>query len=379
MPEPFKNNFSLELVNVLVALLNREIDNFPEKRFVDLISDEFEALELKARSNRIAEALHQFMPQDLNLCSSVIKNILHPDDVNEFVDIPMSDAGLRGWMVMPVADFVSRRYLPSDFKEGMELLKLLTRRFSAEFAIRDFFLADTERAMVEILRWTKDPNHNVRRLASEGSRPRLPWGQQLPMFIKEPSRLRPILENLVDDESEYVRRSVANNLNDIAKDHPDFVIDFVSTHLNQSNQNQYRLFKHACRSLFKQGDKRILALFGYTHFNGAVRFVDNTNSVEWGGKLEFEIEISSHEQPSQNLMLDFVLWLQRANGTLSPKVFKWKVIEDFTGSKRFKKSHSFKPVTTRKYYPGEHKIEIQINGAVVCERTFILLENKTIE
>jgi 3-methyladenine DNA glycosylase AlkC len=318
------------------------------------------------------------MPDCLHRCKEVIEQILHPQDISDFsgseTDTHLEEEGLRGWMIMPVADFVSRRWIAKDFLQGLGLLKQLTRRFSAEFAIRDFILADAETAMQEITEWTQDPNEHVRRLASEGTRPRLPWGQQLPRFMAEPEALAPILEALMDDDAEYVRRSVANNLNDIAKDNPDFVIDFVDKHLLGASNNRKKLFKHACRSLFKQGDARTLALFGYQPFEGQIQIQQLSKSVEWDGKLDLEIEVQSKSEESQNLMLDYVIWHQKANGSLTPKVFKWKLLEGFSGSIRLKKSHSFKPVTTRKYYPGDHKIEIQINGKVFSTGDFLLLK-----
>lgn len=381
MPEPFKNNFSIPLVRSLAGMLQQQIPEFRTSHFVDFISEEFELLELKQRSERITEALCQFMPGDLGRCQQVIEAILHPDDIADFSEksMALSDAenkGLQGWLVMPVADFVSRRWIEADFLTGLHLLKSLTRRFSAEFAIRDFILADQNKALEEIKSWLTDPNEHVRRLASEGSRTRLPWGRQLPMFIENPEPLRPVLESLMDDSSEYVRRSVANNLNDIAKDHPEFVIGFVEQHLSTGSTKRKKLFRHACRSLFKQGDKATLALFGYPQFDGKVDIVKVSEEVRWGGDLTFEIAISSESKLPQNLMLDFVIWHKKANGKQTPKVFKWKVIDGYMGDRlKITKRHSFKPVTTRKYYPGEHRIEFQINGIVVAERSFLLANN----
>lgn len=372
MPEPFKNNFSLQLVSSLADMLRAQISEFDQDGFVAYISDHFSELELKQRSNRIAEGLSIYMPQDLSVCKRVIEEILHPEDVSDFNENTLEHYKLAGWMIMPVADFVSRRWIASDFIGGMNLLKRLTRRFSAEFAIRAFIITDSNKVMNCILEWTSDANEHVRRLTSEGTRPRLPWGQQLPMYIEDPLPLTAILENLMDDESEYVRRSVANNLNDIAKDNPIFVIDFVRTHLPEASKERVRLFKHACRSLFKQGRPEVLALFGYQTFNGQVRFTQISQNVDWAGKLEFEVEIESGVTEPQNLMVDIVIWHQKANGKLTPKVFKWKVIDAFVGNSRHLKRHSFKEITTRKYYPGEHRIEIQINGQVHAIQTFLL-------
>lgn len=275
---------------------------------------------------------------------------------------------------MPVADFVSRRWLNADFLQGLRILKMLTRRFSAEFAIRDFILADQDKALTEVCSWLDHDNVHIRRLASEGTRPRLPWGKQLPALIADPKPLTTILESLLDDDSEYVRRSVANNLNDIAKDNPEFVLQFVRKFYDAKKQQRIRLLKHACRSLFKQGDSRILALFDFDGFNGEVHLKNLPSEVEWGGDLLFEIEIKSSCNKPQNIMLDYVVWHQKANGNLTPKVFKWKVIEGFTGNKTLKKKHSFRAVTTRKYYPGAHRVNVQINGKVYDSKDFFLMD-----
>lgn len=374
MPEPFKNNFSLHLVTSLAKMLSAKIPEFDKDGFEVFIYDHFSQLELKQRSSRIAEGLSIYMPEDLSVCARVIEEILHPEDVSNFNQNTLEHNKLAGWMIMPVADFVSRRWIASDFKGGMNLLKKLTRRFSAEFAIRAFIIADTEKAMDCILEWSKDANEHVRRLASEGTRPRLPWGQQLPVYIDDPVPLTAIFENLMDDGSEYVRRSVANNLNDIAKDNPGFVIDFVRTNLSDASKERVRLFKHACRSLFKQGDPDTLALFGYQPFQGQIQITQITKEVTWGGKLEFGIHIEAGISKPQNLMVDFVIWHLKANGKLTPKVFKWKVIEAFVDKSMHLKSHSFKEVTTRKYYPGEHRLEIQINGQIQVAESFLLTE-----
>lgn len=377
MAEPFKNNFSATLVFDLGNAIAQQCSDFQQQKFVDSVLTDFDTLELKQRSVRITDGLCGFMPQDLTRCKRIIEAILHPDDISEFATTESDENGLRGWVVMPLADFVSHRWLKTDFIEGLRLLKTLTSRFSAEFAIRDFILFDQSAALHEIISWLDHPNEHVRRLACEGTRPRLPWGKQLFEFVADPTPLNIIFETLLDDESEYVRRSVANNLNDIAKDHPEFVMEFAAKHKDISNKTRMRLLKHACRSLFKQGDARTLSVFGFKEFTGHALIKVMPENVEWGGDLHFEIEIETTDDKTHNLMLDYVIWHQKAKGQLTPKVFKWKVIENFNGQRICKKKHSFKPVTTRKYYPGEHKIEIQINGKVVCEKHFMLLEGRS--
>ena len=373
MAEAFKNNFSVQGVAHLARLIARPLPKFDQQSFVDYVANDFENLELKQRSSRITEALHQFLPNDLDACKQVIEAILHGEAIEDFANTHADDEGLRGWMIMPVADFVSLRWLEPDFLGGLELLKKLTPLFSAEFAIRDFILAQPDLAIAHISGWLQDDSEHVRRLCSEGLRPRLPWGKQLGFLVRDPSPLKTILLALQDDPSEYVRRSVANNLNDIAKDHADFVIDYVSSGIDTANHERQWLYRHACRSLIKQGDKQTLALFDYHPFEGDVELVHCDQQVPWNGTLSFAIKIDSERSKAQNLMIDYVLWHQKANGTMQPKVFKWRKLEGYEGAMlSLDKAHTFKPVTTRKYYPGEHKVEIQINGVVVANASFEL-------
>jgi len=216
--EPFKNNFSPKLVANIADHLAKHIKNFDRDDFEKPILKQLKKLELKERSHLIAEHVHRVLPKNTKRRYRILLKMLHPEEESA-VKAPMSELGIRGWGIMPLTRVVGY-YGTENFDESMALLKEMTKRFTAEFDIRYFLLADQERTLEILSEWTQDPSEHVRRLASEGTRPRLPWAMQLPKLIEDPTPCIPLLNALKDDNSEYVRRSVANHLNDIAKDHP---------------------------------------------------------------------------------------------------------------------------------------------------------------
>ncbi|MEJ2748452.1 MAG: DNA alkylation repair protein, partial [Anaerolineae bacterium] len=231
--------------------------------------------------------------------------------------------------------------------------------------------------MKQMLAWSTHEHPGVRRLASEGCRPRLPWGMGLPALKADPSPILPILERLKTDESESVRRSVANNLNDISKDNPDVVITTLQRWQADDSDEIRWITSHALRTLIKQGHPAALELLGYP--SGAAisirNFVIEPKIVPFSGSLAFSFELVSESNQPQNLMIDYVIHLRRANGKQTPKVFKLakKTIQPGE-TLPFRKNHSFAPVTTRTYYPGEQAIELKINGQLFNRTAFILSE-----
>jgi 3-methyladenine DNA glycosylase AlkC len=227
----------------------------------------------------------------------------------------------------------------------------------------------------------------VRRLVSEGTRPRLPWGVRLPLFIEQPNLVIPLLLVLRDDDEEYVRRSVANHLNDIAKDHPQLVIEIAQQWLapsaleqlnNEQEKNRMKLVRHGCRTLFKQGEPKVMALFGYGDVDDLQCNLKLLNEkVAWGSELVFECSFSGkevHNSKNNKYMIDYIVHYQKANGKLALKVFEWLDRKDIvTSDKGFQKKHSFKAISTRKHYPGIHKLEVVINGIKKAKLEFELL------
>ena len=330
-------------------------------------------LELKERSNQITLALEKTLGDDFAIACRTMVEALHPVEDAHLGDLEISEEGIRGWAIMPMGEYIARRGM-NYVKLSLETLGHFTKRFSAEFAIRPFFINAPAVTLIQALDWSKASNFHLRRLASEGSRPRLPWGLRLHEYVTDPCPILPILENLKDDEEEYVRRSVANNLNDIAKDHPDLVASIAANWMKNAGNNRQRLVKHACRSLIKSGHKPTLEALGY----GApdiklTEFQISSNSINLGDSLEFEIEIQSTAKNDQPLIIDFIIHHRKANGGNSPKTFKWKNIDLKPGkSVKLAKKHPVKPITTRTYYAGKHQLEIQINGTSFGQLPFEL-------
>ncbi|MDX1549577.1 MAG: hypothetical protein R3278_03440, partial [Lysobacter spongiicola] len=222
--------------------------------------------------------------------------------------------------------------------------------------------------------WLRDPSPHVRRLVSEGSRPRLPWGLQIKQLMRDPRPTLPLLRALQDDPSAYVRRSVANHLNDIAKDHPSIVADWLESHLPEADAQRRQLLRHASRTLLKQGDRRVLSAWGLGQpLAGSARLQLSAPRLDLGGRLSLSLTLVSESDHMQPLAIDYVVHHVKANGSTSPKVFKgWKLELAPREEKVLLKQHSLKPVTTRSYHPGVHRIDIQANGQVVASGSFLL-------
>ncbi len=374
MPEPFKNAFNPTMIARMGRHLGQANNRFDVDNFVEIACDGLETLELKQRSNQIRDALLQTLPSDhRNACQTMV-DALHPVDDSQLGNMAMDDIGIRGWPIMPMAEVVGARGL-KDFDFSLDVLAELTKRFSAEFAIRPFFNHDWRAALDKAMVWAGDGNFHVRRLASEGSRPRLPWGLQITQFVADPSPLLPLLESLKNDPEEYVRRSVANNINDIAKDHPDIVADLAGRWMQGADKNTTRMVRHACRTLIKKGHAPTLSALGYSKPEiGVDGFNIKTPQVKLGSSLEFEVDVTSKSKKDQPLIIDFAIHYQRANGQLSPKVYKWKALQLKAGKTlSMARKQTIRQITTRVFYAGTHGLEVQINGQKVAEGSFELV------
>jgi 3-methyladenine DNA glycosylase AlkC len=272
-----------------------------------------------------------------------------------------------------VGEFVARRGLDQPVR-ALELLRALTQRFSAEFALRPFIARHPELAFATLRRWARDPSPQVRRLVSEGSRPRLPWGMRLKALIADPSPTLPLLLALQDDPSADVRRSVANHLNDIAKDHPDLVAQWIEQHLPGAGAERRALLRHAGRTLIKRGDARVLAAWGHGDaYAGTARLAIRPARVALGGEVTLALTLKSRSATPQRLVIDYRVHHVKADGSTSAKVFKgWRVQLPARGSLALTPRHSLRPVTTRRYFGGRHRVQVQINGTPVAEAAFTL-------
>ncbi|MEO9530450.1 DNA alkylation repair protein [Roseibium sp.] len=360
--EPFKNNISPELVRCIGGHIVRHLDGFNRRAFETDILAELETLELKQRAALIAKVMDQHLPDDLGQRFAVLRKMLHPMTEVAF-DRGSDEHGIRGWGMMPLGMVVSGCGL-NDYEASFALLKEMTRRATAEFDVRPFLDMGQDKALAIMAPWVTDDSVHVRRLVSEGTRPRLPWGLRLKKLVADPSPTLPLLEALKDDPEDYVRRSVANHLNDIAKDHPDLVAEIAVRWLKDADKNREKLVRHACRSLVKQGHSATLAAFG---LNPPEIQVDGplitTEKVEYGSALGFRIDLTSTGKAPQELVLDYLVHFKKANGSLAPKVFKWTKLTLAPGETvSLAREHTIKPITTRVYYGGTQAVSFRING-----------------
>ncbi len=377
--EPFKNLLSAALVLTTAEHLARAWSGFDSARFAALATDGLDGLEMKARAMQIASALQATLPADFGQAAAVIQAALAPAaDHDRLSELRISEAGLAGWVLWPVGEFVVRHGMQEPERALATLLEL-TQRFSAEFAIRPFIVAHPVLSFATLARWAQHPNLHVRRLVSEGSRPRLPWGLQLKALVEDPSPTLPLLRALQDDSSEYVRRSVANHLNDIAKDHPELIAQWLQEHLPGAPPARRALLKHASRTLIKKGDARVLKAWGLgAPLKGSAVLKIAPARVKLGNEVSLTLVLESTAARAQKLAIDYIVHHVKADGSSSPKVFKgWKLELPAKGSEgaslTLTKRHSLKEVTTRRYHAGRHAVEVQINGRVVAQSAFDLV------
>ncbi|MEU2422110.1 DNA alkylation repair protein [Streptomyces sp. NPDC007851] len=282
----------------------------------------------------------------------------------------LTGTGLTGWMIWPVTEAVATAATASGtaghFDDGLDLLALLTPRLTAEFALRTFLDADLDRTLATALTWTDSPDPAVRRLATEGSRPKLPWARQVPALNQDPGVTVPLLDRLYADASPDVRRSVANHLNDVSRLDPALAAGVAARWLRRPAPTTPALVRHAMRTLVKQGDPAALELVGF-HGGREDLKVEGpllaATDVPMGGALVFTARITNVSDRPVSLAVDYVVHHLKANGKPAPKVFKLTKRGLAPGeTAELTRSHSFRPVTTRVYYPGVHAVQLQVNG-----------------
>jgi 3-methyladenine DNA glycosylase AlkC len=279
----------------------------------------------------------------------------------------------HGFVGIFLSDFVAQYGLHTP-EFSLEALRGFTRFGSAEFAVRPFIVQDQEKTLATMLRWASDADDHVRRLSSEGCRPRLPWGQRLHALVRDPAPLAPILTSLKSDPSLYVRKSVANNLNDISRDHPDWMLARLSA-WDLSHSHTSWIAKRAARTLIKKGHAPALALFGFGRRAAvSASLMANPARLKPGGILTLTATITSASKKPQRLAVDYLIHYVKSGGGTSPKVFKWSETEIPAGEVlTLTKRQTIRDFTTRKHFPGRHEIELQINGQRVARTAFFLL------
>jgi len=356
--EPLKNLYNKTLIENLGNRISERYSDFNKKAFRQAVFDKnWQDKELKQRMRHIAVCLHRQLPENYIKAIRILK--------------PVSSQ-FSGFEYMFFQDYVEC-YGLHDFETSIDALAHFTKHASSEFAVRAFILQDEKRMMQQMAQWAKSDNHHIRRLASEGCRPRLPWAISLPAFKKNPKPVLSILKTLMNDDSEYVRRSVANNLNDIAKDHPERIIDWAQRWLGK-NRNTDRLVKHACRTLLKQGNPQVMDLFGFaTPSHLKVSRLKVQPEVNPGETLDFSFLLKTQKEKLGKCRLEFAINFVKANDSLSRKVFKIAESDYAEKEKLVTKYFSFKKISTRKYYAGTHNLTIIVNGVEQASKTFRLL------
>jgi 3-methyladenine DNA glycosylase AlkC len=335
---------------------------FDPEKFLALTLPGLEPLALLQRLRRTTEALRATLPADYPAALAVLEK-LAPRIGHNFVAI------------VP-CDFVAL-YGRDDFDASMRALAFFTRHGSAEFAIREFLRNDLARTLTVMERWSRDENEHVRRLASEGCRPRLPWSFRLEALIADPSPVAPILENLKADDSLYVRKSVANHLNDITKDHPHWTLATLRR-WGAVHPHTAWIAKRALRTLIKAGHPEALALFNVAPLPATAirleKFRLSPAKLHLGERLEFSFELVSASRRALRLIVDYAIHYVKKSGVGARKVFKLSELTLSAGGRAaLKKSQRFQNFTTRTHYAGTHRVEILINGRSIAKKPFRLL------
>jgi 3-methyladenine DNA glycosylase AlkC len=359
MAEALKEMFNKAYYQRLADAVQAVEPRFDRAAFLRDATRDMAQRELNARLRHTSISLHRHLPPRFPAALDVLRKVA--------TRMP------KGYTALVYPDFVGQ-YGLDDRDTSLEALRYFTPFGSSEFAVREFIRRDVKGTLKVMRRWADDPDEHVRRLASEGSRPRLPWSFRLEAMVKDPSLTAPILHTLRTDPALYVRKSVANHLNDVAKDHPEHMLDMLNTWAADHPHTAW-IAKHACRNLIKQGHPRALALFAFER-NTAVKASPlrlRSKHLRLGDVLELYVTLSSVADHAQKLVVDYRIHYRKSDGRSSAKVFKWKELllqagEVITLTKR----QRILDLSTRKHYAGDHRVELLVNGEVKASAHFDL-------
>lgn len=361
--EPFKNLISQSLVIKIAQKINEHDQTFNSSLFQKNIKKQINDLELKDRVRLISSELHKV---------SSLSYLQNLEIFNKIID------QFKGFELWPISQYIEDYGILSnqsnEIKKSLITLSHLTKKFTAEFAIRNYINNFEEETYKSLLAWASDPNEHLRRLASEGTRPNLPWGKKLNNQEELMAKNLALLEKLKFDDSEYVRKSVSNHLNDISRINKKL---FLTTIQNWHKEGvDKKLIRHSLRTLLKAGDAQALQILGYKKSASLIAKIKKLtpSKISEGDRIKIYFEIKNMTNKSQPILVDFVLCLLQKNSKYSKKVFRIKDTKiDANTSVIFEKEYHFKRVTTRKHYAGSQYIKLQVNGNTLDERKFELL------
>ena len=348
-----------EKIEILSFEIHNSYTDFSRENFCITAVSKFPELELKERITWISNCLSLYLPKDYKTALSIILNALP-----EPCDPTRTDDDFGSFIYAPYAHFVESHGCKEPYVDiSLSALEELTTRFSVEFSIRKFITLFPEKTYLFLKKWSRHPHYHVRRLVSEGTRPSLPWAKKIHY---EPDRYLPLLDHLFKDNTRFVTRSVANHLNDVSKFSPNLVIQTLKKWQKgeiQSQKEMKFIRNHSLRTLIKQGNQTALEFLGFNKNPSLhVELVLNKTEIFMGDRLNFKTTITSHND--EHIVIDYIMTFQTKRKTPSEKAFKLKSVYLKKGeSISFSKHYTFKPnMSTRTFYPGTHKIQLQING-----------------
>ena len=354
-----KDGFGPNVPGAIAAMIEIVHPGFPSADFVASCLEGYEELELTPRARRVANALARYLPDDRAEALAILVASLGPRTERR--------TAMQPFLYLPHVFFVAE-YGLDCLEESLAAQYELTQRFTAEFSIRAFLERYPDETLARLQRWATDPDVHVRRLVSEGTRPRLPWASRLRRFQRDPAPVIALLELLKDDPEAYVRRSVANNLNDIAKDHPDVVVGVCRHWWEGASRARQALIRHGLRTLVKQGHPDALALLGFEPDSPVVveRLVVAPEHARIGSRVTIDVDLRNPDSAPRSVLVDLRVHFVKANGSLRPKVFKGATLDLAPGSAgRVRKSVSLAQHSTRRHHPGQHRVEALVNGVAL--------------
>ncbi|HYW51684.1 MAG TPA: DNA alkylation repair protein [Gemmatimonadaceae bacterium] len=366
MADALKLQFGPDVVTRLADEIHAVHPAFDRTNFAVDALHGFEALELLDRGRHLGAVLQRHLPADFGAAVAVLLATLPAER--------SPAGGMSSFYYLAHTEFVRQHGLP-HFEHSMRALHALTQVFTGEFAIRPFLEQHQAATLERLHQWAADGNVHVRRLVCEGTRPRLPWAPRLRAFQRDPEPVLSLLMKLRDDHELYVRRSVANNLNDIGKDHPALLVQVARDWLDDATPARRWIVQHALRSLVRRGDAAALTSLGFAQ-RARLDLVNSAISPAraiMGGKVRITCTLRNSTAVVQRVVVDLRVHFVKAHGGTSVKVFKLAARDFAPGeSVTLRKTVSLADLTTRRHYPGEHLVELQMNGVASPLGSFTL-------